>query len=279
MTNRMTFDPSEDPTPDMLAAQQATLEQGEKLIQAQEEDRLRKFQQTEADQEDLALIGGKFKSQEDLLKAYEELQRKMSSGESTDEEEASEEPVEGSEEEAVESEEISPAREAIDAASKAFQETGEVSEETMESLTKLSSEDLIKAYMESYKTQSEQVQQQQMAQADSDAIIKNAGGAEQYTAMVQWASENFSPEEIASYNQATQNPASARFAVEALQNRYQAANGYEAKLVTGGKAAPKSKAFRSHAELARAIADPRYSSDPAFRQDVEEKLSRSGDLL
>ena len=130
MTNRMTFDPSEDPTPDMMAAQQATLEQGEKLINAQEEDRLRKFQQNDADQEDVSLIGGKFKSQEDLLKAYEELQRKMSSGESTDEEETSEEPVEGTEEE-VESEEIiSPAREAIDAASKAFEETGELSDES-----------------------------------------------------------------------------------------------------------------------------------------------------
>ena len=264
----------------MMAAQQATLEQGEKLINAQEEDRLRKFQQTDADQEDISLIGGKFKSQEDLLKAYEELQRKMSSGESTDEEDTSEEPVEGSDEEAVESEEVvSPAREAIDAASKAFEETGELSDESLESLTKLSSEDLIKAYMESYKTQTVQAQQQQMAQADSDAIIKNAGGVDQYNEMVQWASENFSADEIASYNQATQNPASARFAVEALQNRFQSANGFEAKLVTGGKAAPKSKAFRSHAELARAIADPRYSTDPAFRQDVEEKLSRSGDLL
>jgi hypothetical protein len=70
-----------------------------------------------------------------------------------------------------------------------------------------------------------------------------------------------------------------KFAVEALKSRYVAEVGQERELVTGRKAASKSKVFRSNAELARAIADPRYASDPAYRQDVEEKLARSGDLL
>ena len=79
MANRITFDPSEDPTPEMMAAEQAALDQGEKLINAQEEDRARKFEQADAEQEDVSLIGGKFKSQDDLLKAYKELQKKLSS--------------------------------------------------------------------------------------------------------------------------------------------------------------------------------------------------------
>ena len=49
--------------------------------------------------------------------------------------------------------------------------------------------------------------------------------------------------------------------------------------MTGKKAPSKAKAFRSQAELARAISDPRYPTDPAYRMDVEEKLARSGDLL
>ena len=49
--------------------------------------------------------------------------------------------------------------------------------------------------------------------------------------------------------------------------------------MTGRKAADNGARFRSHAELSRAIADPRYSSDPAYRQDVEAKLARSTDLL
>ena len=275
----MTFDPSEGISTEQQAAETSAMEQGEKLIQAQEEDRDRRMAQTESEQEDVSLIGGKFKSQEELLKAYEALQSKLGKSEPGEEEEASEEPAEVSEEVTAEEIEVSPARAAIDAASKAYEETGELSAESIESLSAMDSAELVKAYLESYKSQTQTAQQQAVAQADSDAIIAKAGGAEQYQTMVAWAAENFSPEEIAAYNQATVNTASARFAVEALQNRYQAANGYEAKLVTGGKAAPKSKVFRSQAELGRAIADPRYQSDPAFRMDVEEKLMRSGELM
>ena len=49
--------------------------------------------------------------------------------------------------------------------------------------------------------------------------------------------------------------------------------------MTGKKAAPSVQGYRSNAELARDIADPRYHSDPAFRADVESRLARSGDLL
>ena len=62
----------------MIAAEQAALEQGEKLVSAQEEDKARRFEQNEAANEDVSLIGGKFKSQDDLLKAYKELQQKLS---------------------------------------------------------------------------------------------------------------------------------------------------------------------------------------------------------
>ena len=65
------------------------------------------------------------------------------------------------------------------------------------------------------------------------------------------------------------------FAVLALNNRYQNANGVEGQLITG-KGAPQSKdAFRSQAEVVRAMSDPRYDTDPAYRQDVAAKLERS----
>ena len=69
MANRITFDPSEGISAEQQAAETAALEQGEKIIQAQEEDRERRMSQGEAEQEEVSLIGGKFKSQEDLLKA------------------------------------------------------------------------------------------------------------------------------------------------------------------------------------------------------------------
>ena len=89
-----TFDPSEGPSPEQVAAETAALEQGEKIAQMQAEDRDRAFQQTDGENEDAGLIGGKFKSQEDLLKAYEQLQQKLGQpAEETTEEETEEAPV------------------------------------------------------------------------------------------------------------------------------------------------------------------------------------------
>ena len=60
--------------------------------------------------------------------------------------------------------------------------------------------------------------------------------------------------------------------------QYQNANGYEGRMLTGKPPANQSAAFRSQAELVRAMSDPRYDNDPAYRQDVLGKLEQSGDL-
>ena len=78
----LTFDPStEEPSNDQKSAEASAMEKGEELAKANEEDKLRQFEKTESENE---LIGGKFKTQEDLLKAYQELERTRSK--STDEE-------------------------------------------------------------------------------------------------------------------------------------------------------------------------------------------------
>ena len=274
-----TFDPSEGPSPEELAAQQAALDQGEKLVQAHEEAKARKFEQIDTDNEGVDLIAGKFKSQEDLVKAYEELQKKLGSEASAEEPSEEVEPSEERVAEETPEEEVSPAADAIKRASDVYAQNGDLSEESIEELSQLDSKDLIKAYLESYKANAAQVQQASMQQAEVDSLMASAGGAEQYNEMVQWAASNFSADEIGAFNQATQNAASARFAIEALKNRYTAANGAEPPLVTGKRAASALQGFRSQAELGRAIADPRYSTDPAYRQDVEQRLARSGDLL
>ena len=59
-----------------------------------------------------------------------------------------------------------------------------------------------------------------------------------------------------------------------LKADYEAANGYEGRMLTG-KAPRTSEAFRSQAEVVQAMTDPRYERDPAYRQDVYDKLERS----
>ena len=281
MANRMTFDPSEDPTPEMQAAEQAALEQGEKLINAQEEDRARKYEQADVEQEDVSLIGGKFKSQDDLLKAYNELQSKLGKSEPEEEEEPSEEPVEATEEAPEEEKEIDENVRSFVEISERFDTNGGLTEEDVETLSSMDSKQLVETYFKYHGMRTQQAQAKQASAREMQEIRDMVGGDEAYGEMIGWAAQNLQPAEIEQFNAVvnTNNAASLRFAVESLGNRWRNQEGYEAPLVTGKKAASKAKVFRSQAELARAISDPRYSTDPAYRQDVEEKLARSGDLL
>jgi hypothetical protein len=277
----MAFDPTEGPTPEQQAAETAALEQGEKLIKAQEEDRDRRMSQNDSEQEDVALIDGKFKSQADLLKAYKELQSKLGKSEPDDEEEGSEEPVEGSEEEAEESVEISENVKTFTDIATRFDEAGGLTQDDMEKLSSMDSKDLIETYFKYHAVQSAKNTQEVATAQQLKTIRDSVGGDEAYGEMIQWAGQNLSADEIDSFNSVanSNNAAALSFAVEALSNRWKSVEGYEAPLVTGKKAASTGKVFRSQAELGRAIADPRYSTDPAYRQDVEQKLARSGDLL
>ena len=200
----------------------------------------------------------------------------MSSGEK--EEESSDEETESEPSTEEEVEEVTDADAALTRASEAYAKDGKLDEASIEELSKMDSKDLIQAYVQYY-SKNQAAQQQQAV--DTNSIYASVGGEEAYTEMIGWASENLSSEEIASYNEVTNsgNTAAIKFAVEALSSRYKAAEGSEAPLVTGRKAAPSKDRFRSHAELSRAISDPRYSTDPAYRSDVEAKLSRSTDLL
>ena len=278
-----TFDPSDEGRdPAEVAAEARALEQGEKIIQAQEEDRARTFEQTESENEDVSLIAGKFKSQEDLVKAYEELQKKMSSGEPTENEgEEQQDPgdPEPAEEAPVEETpaEVTETVNYMNELGRQFEEKGELSAEDVEKLGSMDPKQLVQAYL-AYNSQAKSAA---MQQGQVDQIMESVGGASAYNDMIQWASTNLPEDEINDFNAvtATNNPAAIKFAVQSLANKYRGEAGYEADLISGRGAGSDVKAFRSHAELSRAIADPRYQSDPAFRADVEERLSKSTDLL
>ena len=278
------FDPQSDaPSPEQMAAEQAALAQGEKILAAQEADRLSKYERDANENEDVALIGGKFKSQDDLLKAYQELQKKLSKGEAPDEEEEAPEGQPGASEEVPEEEPQSDRETALAKAAEVYSQSGELNEETIEELSKMDSKELIKAYVDFYSKNAQNYQQQaQLQESQQQEIMGLAGGQQGYTEMVQWASQNLDPQEVDAFNSVTNsgNLPAIRFAVEALSNRYKASEGFEAPLVSGKRSAdPSSRPYRSHAELARDIADVRYKTDPAFRQDVEARLARSTDLL
>ena len=275
------FNPFDEADTRQAEAEKAALEAGEKIYAAQQEDKARVFEQREAESEPLA---GKFKTPEELEKAYLELQKKL--GEKTPETE--EEAPEGQEEAPEEApEEEAPAEEESEIAkslrdfSKEYEENGSLSEETIEALGEMDSKQLVKEYLRLYQENAAEAQKAQKAQVDEAAILQSVGGVEAYQELVGWAAENLAAEEINDFNGVVNsgNPVAIKFAVEALKSRRQSVDGYEAPLVTGRKAPAAKDRFRSNAELSRAIADPRYQTDPAYRQDVADKLARSGDLL
>jgi len=138
--------------------------------------------------------------------------------------------------------------------------------------------DLAKMYLE-YRAGVEKnsVEPVEITESDLSDLRGIAGGDDSYGDMMRWAGENLSQQEIEMYDAVMDNgdKNAMSFAVQALFNRYQDANGIEGELLTGKPASTQKDVFRSQAEVVRAMADPRYDTDPAYRQDVYAKLERS----
>lgn len=285
-----TFNPQDE---DLIAereeAEKRALAEGERLLEAQakaQQDTYDKAREADAEQ---ARYAGKYRSAEDLEKAYLELQKKLGerSGETPEPSaEASEEgekpAVEG--EEGEEEAETSEVYQTLEAASKEFDEGNGLSDETLEKLSQLDSRTLIDNWVEYVDSQRKAAAEPPpgvMPQADVDRIMSSVGGTEQYQQMVAWASEALGPNEIAAYDAVVTsgNPDAVYWAVQGLRSKYVESFGVEGKQVSGSRAPRSEPGFRSQAELARAISDPRYRDDPAYRMDVEQKLARSGDLM
>ena len=118
---------------------------------------------------------------------------------------------------------------------------------------------------------------QELSQEQATDLQKSVGGEKQYNTMLKWASSNFDEAEISRYDKVMESgdPDAAYFAVQALAAKYNDGVGVEGKMLTGKPAKSQGDEYRSQAEVVRAMSDPRYERDPAYRQDVYDKLERS----
>ncbi len=233
------------------------------------------------------LFAGKYKSAEELEKAYGELQKKLGEKGDEDSEEAGDsEPAEPEEttEEAEETTQPSAAAELITSASEEYASNdGKLSPETLEKFSSMSSQELVEAYM---KVQSNLPQGDLLDNTGdiSDATvneIKNyAGGEKSYGDMVQWASENLESGAVEAFDNIVNTGSidAIKLAVNGLKAQYQNAVGFEGTMVTGKAPVQEKDVYRSQAELVAAMSDRRYDNDPAYRQDVIAKLERSDNL-
>lgn len=277
-----TFDPTEVDAVREEAEARA-LDVGSKLVDDQAAAREEGYQRAREQVSEESRYAGKYKSAEDLEKAYLELQRKL--GEKSSEEPA-EEPQEAPEdapeddEDEEDDEEVSEALQALVEASAEFDSDSGLSEATLEKLSQLDSRTLVENWIEYIKSQKEQVTQATLTAEQANSVKEAVGGDKSYSEMIAWAAENLSPDEIAAYDSVmNSNDYGAMYwAAQGLKARFVSEGEYEGKSYSGRRA-PAEPGFRSQAELARAIADPRYRNDPAYRMDVEDKLARSGDLM
>ncbi len=225
-------------------------------------------------QQEEQLLAGKYKNAQELEKAYVELQKKLG--------EDSEEKPEAVEEKPDEAPKLSEGATLISNASDEFYKNGnKLSDETMAKFSSMSSQDLIKAYMEIQQSP-EYSQQLAAPQADiTDAQINqiknSAGGEKAYSDIINWAKTSLPQEQINAFDEVVNSGSvqAIQLAVAGLKAEYTNANGAEGKMFTGKAPTNKGDVFRSQAELVRAMSDPRYDNDPAYRLDIVEKLDRS----
>jgi hypothetical protein len=246
----LTYDPTEAQDGEFSADELDSLQVGTALEEQQQQ-----------------LLAGKFKDAEDLEQAYIELQRKLGN---RDTDTTEEEPQQ--QEEEVQQEDVD-----VDFLERLWQESqDEYSQETIEALQNMDPTDLAQMYLE-YRSQVEEGGAVETITAEDVSNLQGIiGGEQQYGQMMAWAQESLSEQEINMYDAVMErgDPLACYFAVNALAFRFQEAQGYDGQMLTG-KAPSQVQGFRSQAELVRAMSDPRYDNDPAYRADVAAKLEMS----
>jgi len=229
------------------------------------------------------LLAGKYKSAQELEKAYKELESKL--GQAQPEQTETTEQAEPESEPKAEPAQLSDNAALITSASdEYYSNDGKLSPETVEKFKGMSSEDLVNAYLEVTKSPDwstkppEQIAE--VSESQIDSIKNSVGGPEAYTNMIAWAASNLDAKSIAAFDDVMNRGSvdAINFAVSGLKSQYQNAVGFEGKMVQGKPPQANTDTFRSQAELVAAMNDRRYDKDPAYRQDVIQKLERSDNL-
>jgi len=224
-----------------------------------------------SDEERPEWLPEKFKSAEDLAKAYSELEKKLGSNQNKPEptEEAAQADTDDTVVEADTTAEKAVAEAGLDLneLSQKFWDKGELDTEDYSALeTKGIPKTLVDEYIALKTAQFE------------NTIMSTVGGRDAYNSMIGWASDSLSQSEIDAYNRAVNSGDvnMANMATKGLQARFKAEAGFEpSRTVKGENVSATAEVYRSLAELQKDMSDPRYQKDSAFRKDVERKLERS----
>ena len=239
------------------------------------------------------LLAGKFKSTEELERAYQELQRKLGQRgqEQGGEQQAGPAPDQYTPElgkqlygdtvaAAIEAAQVNP----LEMAQKVY--VGEDVSGYVDALVEKGGlpRDLVQTYLQGVAPKaSAEGDPVGLTDADVAELRGMVGGDQQFQQLSQWAIANLPAEELADYNAAVDsgNKAVARFALRQLQARMAAGETKgEPKLIGGGGPA-RGDVFESDEQAVAARAKtgkdgkPLYETDPKYRAWFEKTLARS----
>lgn len=215
-----------------------------------------------------AWLPEKFKTPEDLAKAYSELEKKQSSA-------ATPPPVTPDPNAPPADPNAAAAIKAVgladfEAYSNEFSEKGELSAESYAALEKKGfSKELVDTYVQG---------QQALNQTRVNEVYNAAGGADAYQELIGWAEDALEQDQIDAYNAvvARGNQAEILLAVEGLKAKFAATGKAPALVKDARSSATTAEApFNSTAEMVAAMSDPKYKVDPAYRALVERRLAKS----
>lgn len=287
MTEKLTYDPTPADAPELSEDEQNSLEVADKL-----------------QQEEAELLAGKFKNAEDLENAYLELQKKLGSDESQSQPDEEDKPETTTTEDKAEDNTYNKdgtvnyetvnnqygdklgalfQENGVDPweISKHFHENkGEITDDMYKTLEDTGlSRSAIDSYLAGRAAESGYTTSETADLTDSEItkIQTSVGGEAQYNKMIGWATENLEPTTLEAFNSLVGNGDfnTVQLAVDGLKAQYETAEGYEGKMLTGKPAKVSGDVFRSQSEVVQAMSDLRYDRDPAYRQDVFDKLERS----
>lgn len=212
----------------------------------------------------------KFTSAEEMAKAYSEIEKKQSQRQQEDNQE-----TEQTENEQTDGEEVQEV--GLEKFYTEFDEKGELSDDSYNELEDMGlPRDLVNSYIDGQKA---------IADQHINSVHQTVGGKDNYEALIGWASENLSQEEKEAFNH-TVDYGSVQQLNMALQGLMSRANVsplspqpqqqelFEGQPINYGSDAP----YQSIAEMTTDMNNPKYENDPAYRDMVERRLSKSNIL-
>jgi len=224
-------------------------------------------------------ILGKFESQEALIKAYQELEKKQSGkpDAQTETETETDEDLSGDDDTDAEDE----AREAAknsgldfdDLSTKFWERGGALEEAEYTALEKGGyPRNMVDQFIQGAKA---------VVELETMKVYDAVGGSKAYGDMLAWAGTNLSKSEVAAFDKAVNSDDmnDVMAAVRGLKARYDNEVGFEPTRRVGGRSSrADTSVYESIAQLTADMGKAEYKNDPAFRAKVEAKLGRSSIL-